>query len=521
MLAKKSLFKVFVITVCFMETQVHSAAMAVSAVESDFTRHRISRGELLRVIDHDRCLVGLDRSSSLVKAYEILKAKIERRLPLSEMLSFVEREKLASDTLGLTKMVAWLKVSYRHRSSTYDYCIKLIRETEWLVKGKRDSALLNANLARILYFKLNFERGDVNYSDFDADHTKRREIYNLYNKAIENGAAKIVLLKAAELIMKHGYSPTGDKARDKVIAEGMLTDFFNPKSVRGNGLVGGMLFSPAQKSGGGISRDRRHSLPFAGSSSVRGEALRLLSLLSSTNEEERADQGISAAFNPVMLPPLVLHSGDSHSSSSSVPIPIEIESGSLSLHVQVVEQDLPLAVPQDINGGSVLPFSGSGGGSITVASPVPLFLPLLQGAGMEIEEGGSVAVLTNVPVFIPVPVPVLPFSSGTHLVGDSSVADASAIIVVEEEDRDLLPSPAKRKKRSIIIDSESDDDAVTNAQNDDVIQGSGSNDEDSDSDAKPTKHNGKKAKKLSERKILKLARRLGAGSRPGRRFSLS
>ncbi|MEI6628562.1 MAG: hypothetical protein WCN27_04075 [Alphaproteobacteria bacterium] len=320
MLTKNGSFKVFLVAACFMETHVHSAAMAASAVEIDsVVRRKFSRGELQRVVDRDLCLAGFDRNASLVKTYKILKAKLEERSALIDVLSSVEFGKLISDTLSITKMVAWLKVPYGHRISIYNYCINLIK-TVGPVEDKRNSALLNANLARILYFKLNLERGGVSYSAFDADQQRRREIYDLYRKAIENRAAKIVLLKAAELIMNHGFSPTGEKAQDLAIAEEMLTDFFNPKSVRSKELERGFLFSPVQKSDGGISRDRRHSLPFAGSSKVKDEAIRLLGLLRSAKEEGQVEEDISAAASLVVLPvslPLVIN-GSGNLSDSSV-----------------------------------------------------------------------------------------------------------------------------------------------------------------------------------------------------------
>ncbi len=518
MLTKNSLFKVFLVSVCFMEAQVHSAAMAVSAVEIDSgVGRKFSRGELQMVVDNDRCLAGLDRDASLIKTYEILKAKIEKRLHQIEVLTTVEREKLISDTLGLTKMVAWLKLSDVHRderkSDTFNYCIKLIKTIRSEVEDKRDSTLLSANLARILYFKLNNDRRDVSHSDFDTDQRRRKEIYNLYHKAIESGASKIVLLKAAELIMKHGYSPTGDKVQDLVIAEEMLTDFCNPKSVRSKGVERGGLFSPAQKSGGDVNRDRRHSLPFAGSSEVKDEASRLLSLLIVTKEEEHVAQGS------------------------------------------------PLVVPLAISGGSVA-ISGSGGGPIAAASPVPLSLapflpPLLLDAGMQVEDGGSVAVTTSVPVPVPVSVPVPVLNYGSDLlgatnnslgllsvdVGSGGQADleSGSIPINILEQGTLLPtlqginvggdlsdspvmqgddggmsssspehddsddvnfsptkSHSKNKKHRIIIASDEDDTDEAS------VSAAG------DSDAKPVNHKGKKAKKLSEREILKIARRLGS-----------
>ncbi len=243
MLTQNSLFKIFVVVVCFFEHQVHSAAEHL---------------ELGALAEELRGKIG---------AFHEIAGARER---LEASTAAVQKQ-VFELTRGFCQLLGWNNYVPKKAGSAetdwvdYNKCLSLIKIVQSLPMVAEDRALFCASNAKIRLKKLAHLVAQGGFDAFEKEE-KLRKIYDLFmqSKGIRN--RKQCRLEIAGLILDWKFSPTGNLAEDYEIAEKMLP-YHKPSLA-----IAGALSAGAGSPGGG-------GLPHGNSAELREEECRLIPLL--------------------------------------------------------------------------------------------------------------------------------------------------------------------------------------------------------------------------------------------------
>lgn len=210
------------------------------------SNHSVHTIELQDVLLKEHIISGRTAEDSRSFAYDELHKKLFAIVDPNDANAVVilankpadQKTKFCSIVRTLVNFVGWnhhafqLLTANNRNHSNYLSLIDLAEPHETEAAEKRNLVIAKAKL-RLLILKYRMHRDSLSYDAADAGAVERKAIYDLLTSV--TSGIKVRLVEKAYLIIRCGYSSTGDEAADLALAQGFLNEYTTTHSNGGDG----------------------------------------------------------------------------------------------------------------------------------------------------------------------------------------------------------------------------------------------------------------------------------------------
>lgn len=219
---------------------------SASRNSANASNHSVHTIELQDVLLKEHIISGRTAEDSRSFAYDELHKKLFAIVDPNDANAVVilankpadQKTKFCSIVRTLVNFVGWnhhafqLLTANNRNHSNYLSLIDLAEPHETEAAEKRNLVIAKAKL-RLLILKYRMHRDSLSYDAADAGAVERKAIYDLLTSV--TSGIKVRLVEKAYLIIRCGYSSTGDEAADLALAQGFLNEYATTHSNGGDG----------------------------------------------------------------------------------------------------------------------------------------------------------------------------------------------------------------------------------------------------------------------------------------------